>query len=105
MNSQLIAALLLNFSATAGAMVARTPRHSLSGVSHQFGWLSYLVGTPAGLLAIYIFVQTHGWGYGLLYWFGSGVLSHLFLQFIFEGLRTILGTLAAICGFVLYFWM
>jgi hypothetical protein len=103
-NAQLIAALLLNFGATAGAMLQRNPRYNWSQLSHQLGWLLFLVGAPSGLLAIYLFIQSLGWGYGLLLWFGSGVLSVFLLGFFFDGLRTNIGTVAAIAGIVLYFF-
>jgi hypothetical protein len=105
MNISITTALLLNFSAIAGAMLARAPRYNLSPLSYQFGWLLLLVGAPAGLLAIYLFIESRGWGYGLLLWFGSAGLSHLLLIFLFEGMRTILGFVAAVVGFYLYFNM
>jgi hypothetical protein len=91
MNSLLWSALFLNFGAAAAASLARIPRYNLSPLSYQIGWLLLLLGVPAGLFAIYLFVQAHGWGYGLLVWLGSGVLSQLLLMFLFEGLRTIVG--------------
>lgn len=98
MTQQLIAALLMNFGAIAGAMLMRNPRWNWSLLSRKLGWLLFLVGGPAGLLAIYLFVEERGWGYGLLLWFGSSGLSATALGFMFDGLRTIAGTVAAIIG-------
>ena len=104
MKGQLIAVLLLNISAIASAMLGRNPRYNWSQVSHQLGWLLFLVGVPGGLLAIYLFIQTYGFGYGLLLWFGSGGLSSFLLSFLFDGFRTIVGAAAGIAGFALYFY-
>jgi len=77
MTRQLIAALLLNFGAMAGAALAQIPRYFQSRVTRNVGWILMLGGAIGGLLAIYLFIQVRGWGYGLLLWFGSAGLSFL----------------------------
>jgi hypothetical protein len=104
MTPQLWAALLLNVGAVAGAMLARVPRWNLSPMSRQIGPILLLLALPASLFAIYLFVQTRGWGYGFLAWFGSGGVSVMLLRFLFEGLRTIAGIAAIVAGGALYFY-
>jgi hypothetical protein len=104
-SEQLIAALLLNFGAVAGGNLAgKHPLLHMSPLTQKIGWILSYGGVLGGLLGIYLFIQIHGWGYGLAFWFGSCVLSFLVLRALplLEGIRTIVGILALIAGFAVY---
>ena len=73
-------------------------------MSYQIGPILLLLAVPALFLAIYLFVQTRGWGYGFLAWFGSGGVSVMLLRVLFEGLRTMAGIAAIVAGGALYFF-
>jgi hypothetical protein len=97
----LAAALLLNFGATVGVMIARAGPLNQSPVTYQLAGALIGLGAIGGFLCLYLFYRDEGLLYGFLYWLLSGVGFAVIADRLIDEVRSILGLMAIAAGLVL----
>ena len=102
MNWQLVAAGLLFYAAGVGAFTGREPDYFHSVATRALAPLLYQ-GTLVVFLALYILIQEMGILYGLPIAFASLFPIDAVNRVLIDGIRSILGLLALVCGLVIFF--
>ena len=101
-----VAALVLNFAAVAGAIIRQAGYSNVSRVSQIFGFQLIWGGIFAGFMALYCLVMAEGWLAGIGIWCVTGFLYALIaiqIRARWDALLTILGTISLVAGVVLFY--
>jgi hypothetical protein len=96
----MIAAVLLLYGAGAMAANLRQEQWTKARITRMLEGALLIGGIIAGFFAIYLFIATNGWIFGILYLFGCMLLVDLANRFLDDAIRSVLGLVAIGAGFV-----